>query len=35
MSARNVMAKERPVVGHGVAKQMDFEENKGVGPPFF
>ena len=29
------MAKERLGIGHGVAKQMDFEEEEGVGPPSF
>ena len=27
------MAKERLGIGHGAAEQMDFEEDKGVGPP--
>ena len=31
----DVVAKERPSIGHGVAKQMDFEEDEGVGPPSF
>ena len=30
-----MMAKERLILGHDVAKQMDFEEDKGVGPPSF
>ncbi|XP_030924751.1 uncharacterized protein LOC115951739 [Quercus lobata] len=28
-----VVEKERPGIGHGAAEQMDFEEDKGVGPP--
>ena len=29
------MAKERLGIGHGVAEQMNFEEDEGVGPPSF
>ena len=31
----DVVAKERPSIGHGVAEQMDFKEDKGMGPPSF
>ena len=30
-----MVAKERLGIGHGVAEQMDFEEDEGVGPPSF
>ena len=30
-----MVAKERLGIGHGVAEHMDFEEDKGVGPPSF
>ena len=31
----DVVAKERSGIGHGVAEQMDFEEDEGMGPPSF